>query len=108
MTLAGWLAGWQGLGGAGQCRDDVSLSADNEVGRPRGLTRDISSSEKREAGPAAPLRIQLHPALDDQEGQNGKTGQPHNGLLVAAAVRVLFRVKSSPLQSLEGVSQLSQ
>ncbi len=37
---------------AGQCRDDVS------------------SSEKREAGPAAPLRIQRHPASDDQEGQN--------------------------------------
>jgi hypothetical protein len=75
---------------AGQCRDDVS------------------SSEKREAEPPAPLRIQRHPASDDQEGRNRITGQPYNDLLEAAAVCGLFRVTALPLQSHEGFSQLSQ
>ena len=59
-------------------------------------------------GAVSPLRIQSHPAADDQEGQNGKTGQPHNDLLQATAVRVLCWVTASLLETLKRVRQLSQ
>jgi len=87
---------------------------------PSGISRNGSNQRSSDGGAqtlesllpllgaVSPLRIQRHPAADDQEGQNGKTCQPHDDLLQATAVRVLFRVTASPLESLEGVSQLSQ